>query len=64
VLVEREDQLDALVEAVVCERVESVAGESEPTKAGRQICDPRDLAGVEVEGGGGGLIEQGQSSSS
>jgi hypothetical protein len=62
--VEGEDQLDALVEAVVGERVEPVAGESETTKAGRQIGYPRDPAGVEMEGGGGGLIEQGQSSSS
>ena len=63
-LVEGEDQLDALVEAVVGERVEPLAGESEPSEAGRQVGYLRDPAGVEVEGGGGGLIEQGQSSSS
>jgi hypothetical protein len=62
--VDRKDQLDALVETVVGEGVESLAREGEAPKAGRQVEDPSDPNPVQVERGGRRLLEQGQSSSS
>jgi hypothetical protein len=62
--VEGEDQLDALVEAVVGERVEPLACEGEAPEAGGEVGDRDDADPVQVEGGCRGLGEQGQSSSS
>jgi hypothetical protein len=49
--VEGQDQLDALVESVVGERVESVACEGESPEAGGEVGDRDDANPVQVEGG-------------
>jgi hypothetical protein len=64
VLIERQNQLDALIESVVGEGVEAIAREREPSKAGRQVFDPDDPNRVQVKWRCRRLGEQDQSSSS
>jgi hypothetical protein len=61
---DRQDQFDALVEAVVGEGVEAIARQGESPKAGREVSDSADPNRVQMKRRRGGLGEQNQSSSS